>query len=88
MFRVNRHDRQAISPARQDHVLQALFGLDLGEHFRQGAIGGKRFVIDDDRIVIISDLHMGNNTRRDDFRKNADLFELALKKYYQKLNPE
>jgi UDP-2,3-diacylglucosamine pyrophosphatase LpxH len=38
--------------------------------------------MDNDRFVIVSDLHMGNNTRRDDFRKNAELFESALKKYY------
>lgn len=41
-----------------------------------------RTITDDDRFVIVSDLHMGNNTRRDDFRKNSDLFESALKKYY------
>jgi len=39
-------------------------------------------ITNEDRFIIISDLHMGNNTRRDDFRKNSELFEAALKKYY------
>ncbi len=42
----------------------------------------KMNITNDDRFLIISDLHMGNNTRRDDFRKNSELFEAALKKFY------
>jgi len=35
----------------------------------------------DDRWVIMSDMHMGNRTRKDDFLKNAPLFKEALKYY-------
>jgi len=35
-----------------------------------------------DKLVVFSDLHMGNGGLRDDFRKNAALFEKALKEYY------
>jgi UDP-2,3-diacylglucosamine pyrophosphatase LpxH len=36
------------------------------------------------RIVIFSDLHMGNGKRRDDFLKNGLLFKTILKDYYLK----
>ena len=39
---------------------------------------------DDDRIVIFSDLHMGNGSRSDDFQKNATLFKTSMKEYYLK----
>ncbi len=35
-----------------------------------------------DRIVIFSDLHMGDGRSYDDFIQNADLFYTALKQYY------
>ena len=35
-----------------------------------------------DRLVIFSDLHMGNGARQDDFLKNAPLFFEVLKRYY------
>ncbi len=36
----------------------------------------------DSRILILSDLHMGNGGRRDEFRRNAELVEAILEKYY------
>ena len=36
----------------------------------------------DSRILILSDLHMGNGGRRDEFRRNAGLVESVLKNYY------
>lgn len=38
----------------------------------------------DEKVVIFSDLHMGNGTRRDDFARNAGLFHTVLSEYYQK----
>ena len=35
-----------------------------------------------DRVVIWSDLHLGDGGSNDDFRQNADLFQTALKDYY------
>jgi predicted phosphodiesterase len=35
-----------------------------------------------ERILIASDLHLGNGGGRDDFRRNAPLFEAALRDYY------
>ncbi|TNJ36091.1 metallophosphoesterase [Prosthecochloris vibrioformis] len=35
------------------------------------------------RILILSDLHMGNGGRRDEFRRNAGLVETVLSDYYQ-----
>ena len=35
-----------------------------------------------DRYVIVSDLHMGNGGRADDFKGNADLFETVMRDYY------
>ncbi len=35
-----------------------------------------------DRLVIFSDLHMGNRSRRDDFRRNSQLFLQVLQRYY------
>jgi predicted phosphodiesterase len=37
---------------------------------------------DQDRIVIFSDLHMGNGSRMDDFVHNGDLFASVLSGYY------
>ncbi len=37
---------------------------------------------DDDRIVIFSDLHMGNGGRRDDFLNNSSFFNQILERYY------
>lgn len=37
----------------------------------------------DDRIVIFSDLHMGDGSRNDDFRHNGDLFVSVLNQYYR-----
>ena len=36
----------------------------------------------DDRIVILSDLHMGNKGERDDFKKNSNLTTYVLQHYY------
>jgi UDP-2,3-diacylglucosamine pyrophosphatase LpxH len=35
-----------------------------------------------DRVVILSDVHLGNGGKMDDFRTNADLFEEILKSFY------
>ncbi len=35
-----------------------------------------------DRVVVFSDLHIGNGTERDDFRRNAGLFRHILRTYY------
>lgn len=37
-----------------------------------------------DKIVIFSDLHMGDGSNTDDFKTNADLFTYVLKQYYLK----
>src|SRR4030042_5457763 len=37
-----------------------------------------------DKIVIFSDMHLGNGKRNDDFKKNSDLFHYVLKNYYLK----
>jgi len=42
----------------------------------------KQKITDNDRLVIFSDLHIGNGTRRDDFKKNASLFCNVLENYY------
>lgn len=36
------------------------------------------------KLVIFSDLHMGDGSSSDDFKRNATLFSTALKSYYQK----
>jgi UDP-2,3-diacylglucosamine pyrophosphatase LpxH len=37
---------------------------------------------ENDKLVIFSDLHMGNRTNGDDFRRNAPVFISALRDYY------
>lgn len=37
-----------------------------------------------DKLVIFSDLHMGNGSYRDDFTKNSNLFKYVLKNFYLK----
>jgi predicted phosphodiesterase len=37
----------------------------------------------DDKLVIFSDLHMGDGGRRDDFKPNAEIFLAALRRHYQ-----
>ena len=39
---------------------------------------------DEDRMVIFSDLHLGNGGRKDDFFHNAPLFKAAMENYYMK----
>jgi UDP-2,3-diacylglucosamine pyrophosphatase LpxH len=39
-----------------------------------------------DKCVVFSDLHMGNGSSKDDFRRNAYLFTTALEKYYLEEN--
>ncbi len=39
---------------------------------------------DEDRIVILSDLHVGNRKSRDDFVRNSQLFLTVLKEYYHR----
>ena len=34
------------------------------------------------KVLILSDLHMGNGGRRDDFRRNAELVKAMLESYY------
>ncbi|SIP97800.1 putative phosphoesterase [Alkalispirochaeta americana] len=41
-----------------------------------------RKISDGDRLVVFSDLHMGNGGRNDDFRHNGELFSTVLKDYY------
>lgn len=41
-----------------------------------------RSLSDEDKIVIFSDLHMGNGSRTDDFVHNAEMFEEVLRRYY------
>jgi UDP-2,3-diacylglucosamine pyrophosphatase LpxH len=43
-------------------------------------------ISDKDKIVIFSDLHMGDGRSLDDFHKNSQLFLTALKEYYFKNN--
>lgn len=45
-----------------------------------------RTLTDDDRIVIFSDLHMGNGSRTDDFVHNAEMFEVVLRRFYARNN--
>jgi len=42
----------------------------------------KKQIADEDRIVIISDLHLGDGGKRDAFLMNADLVEHVLRDYY------
>ena len=42
----------------------------------------KQKITNRDKFVIFSDLHLGNGTRRDDFKKNASLFRDVLKQHY------
>jgi UDP-2,3-diacylglucosamine pyrophosphatase LpxH len=41
-------------------------------------------ITDDDKIVIFSDLHMGDGGRHDDFLPNSDFFKYILENYYLK----
>jgi Predicted ICC-like phosphoesterases len=41
-------------------------------------------ITDEDKIVIFSDLHMGNGGRHDDFLPNSDFFKYILEQYYLK----
>ncbi len=41
-----------------------------------------RPLTDHDRIVVFSDLHMGNGSRSDDFVYNAEMFRHVLNRYY------
>lgn len=41
-----------------------------------------REISDEDRIVIFSDLHLGDGSANDDFKKNAKAFLYVLKHYY------
>ena len=49
---------------------------------RLAATVPERSLAGGDRILIVSDLHLGNGGSRDDFRRNATLFEAALRQYY------
>jgi UDP-2,3-diacylglucosamine pyrophosphatase LpxH len=42
-------------------------------------------ITDADRIVIFSDLHLGNGGRKDDFLHNSELFIAAVSRYYYPL---
>jgi UDP-2,3-diacylglucosamine pyrophosphatase LpxH len=41
---------------------------------------------DNDKIVVFSDLHMGNGGKQDDFLPNSDFFKHILEQYYLKNN--
>jgi UDP-2,3-diacylglucosamine pyrophosphatase LpxH len=41
-------------------------------------------ITNSDRIVVLSDLHMGDGGKRDDFRLNSEFFSDVLKDYYKK----
>ena len=41
-----------------------------------------RPLTEDSRIIIFSDLHMGNGGKNDDFRQNADVFSSVLEDWY------
>jgi predicted phosphodiesterase len=41
-------------------------------------------ITNDDKIVIFSDLHLGNGRRNDDFKRNSESFIKVLKDYYLK----
>ncbi len=43
-------------------------------------------VSNSDKIVIFSDLHMGDGSSNDDFKTNADMFSFVLENYYLKNN--
>ncbi len=43
-------------------------------------------ITDEDKIVIFSDLHIGDNTDRDDFQHNSEMFEFLLQYYYLNRN--
>lgn len=42
----------------------------------------KRVLSGDDRIVVFSDLHMGNGSRNDSFRHNGEIFSTILMQFY------
>jgi metallophosphoesterase superfamily enzyme len=42
-----------------------------------------RTLTEGDRYVVFSDLHMGNGSRLDDFRINAELFVSVLRQFYR-----
>ena len=56
---------------RMDHLLQAAPELQPGV---------------DHRLVIFSDLHLGDGGGNDDFKKNGDLFLAALRRHYLEMN--
>jgi len=47
-------------------------------------IAPKRQITDETKLVIFSDLHIGNGGKRDDFAKNAVLFKHIIEDYYLK----
>lgn len=49
---------------------------------RLPAKAGRRLLSPTDRILIASDLHLGDGGKRDDFRRNAELVSRALREYY------
>ncbi len=47
-------------------------------------IAPKRQITNETKLVIFSDLHIGNRGKRDDFRKNSELFKQIIEDYYLK----
>ena len=43
-------------------------------------------ITNDDRLIIFSDLHIGNGGAADDFRENSDIFTHCLREYYLSKN--
>jgi predicted phosphodiesterase len=58
---------------------QEFSAINLGELYERTPV---RQLTPDDRIVIFSDLHMGNGSRTDDFVHNGDLFSDVIRDYY------
>ncbi len=56
------------------HIVQYLDDL-----FESASI---REISTQERVVVFSDLHLGDGGRKDDFRKNANLFLTSLREYY------
>lgn len=64
---------------RQEVKAQQFSAMNLGELYERTPV---RPLTDQDRIVIFSDLHMGNGARTDDFVHNGNLFSDVIRDYY------
>ncbi|MEX2442043.1 MAG: metallophosphoesterase [Alkalispirochaeta sp.] len=64
---------------RREVKAQEFSAINLGELYQRTPV---RRLTSDDRIVIFSDLHMGNGSRTDDFVHNGNLFSDVIRNYY------